>query len=110
MRKTSRPIAALFLLGTAACASQATPPRTAPEPTIAAHPSTGKSADRAARVPQGGGEPLYVVDGAVQAGLPTWLRASDIDQIRVVRGAEAAPYGERAANGVIVITTRSPGS
>jgi TonB-dependent starch-binding outer membrane protein SusC len=57
-----------------------------------------------------GGEPLYVVDGgpvqlAQGQGL-SWLNPFDIERIDVLKGAAAAIYGPRAANGVILITTK----
>ena len=54
------------------------------------------------------GEPLYVVDGIVLEVAPD-VDALDIATIEVVKGDSAvALYGERAANGVVVITTRRP--
>jgi TonB-dependent SusC/RagA subfamily outer membrane receptor len=57
-----------------------------------------------------GGDPLYVVDGtpvraASGEGVP-WLNPLDVERITVLKGAAAAIYGERAANGVVVITTK----
>lgn len=53
-----------------------------------------------------GGEPLYVVDGV--PGVPIQnLAPNDIESIDVLRDASsAAIYGARAANGVIIITTK----
>ncbi|HYT81835.1 MAG TPA: TonB-dependent receptor plug domain-containing protein [Gemmatimonadales bacterium] len=57
-----------------------------------------------------GQEPLYMVDGApVQAGpngTLSWLNPHDIESIEVLKGASAAIYGVRGANGVIVIKTK----
>lgn len=52
-------------------------------------------------------EPLYVIDGAFSnSGLNT-LNATDIESIEVLKdGAAAAIYGSRAANGVVLITTK----
>jgi TonB-dependent SusC/RagA subfamily outer membrane receptor len=51
--------------------------------------------------------PLYVVDGVIMSGSIVDLDAMDIGSIEVVKGAAAAGlYGSRAANGVVVITTR----
>lgn len=77
---------------------------------------------------RGGGEPLYVVDGVVmptnslesssggsttvmpssvnRAGL-AGLNPEDIESIEVLKDASAAIYGINAANGVILITTKS---
>lgn len=51
-------------------------------------------------------EPLYVVDGVPNGSLSA-LNASDIESIDVLKdAASAAIYGARAANGVILITTK----
>jgi iron complex outermembrane receptor protein len=54
----------------------------------------------------GGSEPLYVVDGVI--GVPiNSISPSDIERIDVLKDASAsAIYGSRAANGVIMITTK----
>lgn len=50
--------------------------------------------------------PLYVVDGLPQDGIG-WLNARDIESIEVLKDASAqAIYGARAANGVILISTK----
>ena len=62
-----------------------------------------------------GTSPLYVVDGFVldnsSNGLPTnplnFINTQDIQSINVLKDASAAAiYGSRAANGVVVITTK----
>ncbi|EDO13992.1 TonB-linked outer membrane protein, SusC/RagA family [Bacteroides ovatus ATCC 8483] len=55
----------------------------------------------------GATEPLYVIDGAFSnAGLSS-LNPNDIESIEVLKdGAAAAIYGSRAANGVVLITTK----
>ncbi len=54
----------------------------------------------------GNNQPLYVVDGIVVGGMGS-LASEDIESLTVLKGAAAtALYGSRAANGVIVITTR----
>ena len=72
----------------------------------------------------GGGEPLYIVDGVPiesanivsleQDGTfspLTSINPNDIESIEVLRdAASAAIYGSRAANGVVIITTRGGGS
>lgn len=51
--------------------------------------------------------PLYVVDG-VNTGDITWLNPADIESIDVLKdAASAAIYGSQAANGVVLITTRT---
>ncbi|WP_227472045.1 TonB-dependent receptor [Parabacteroides bouchesdurhonensis] len=55
---------------------------------------------------QYGNNPLYVVDGMPQDGIG-WLNPRDIENIEVLKDASAqAIYGSRAANGVILITTK----
>lgn len=60
----------------------------------------------------GGGEPLYVVDGmpiqAVSLGRALeGIDPSDIARIDILKDAgSAAVYGSRAANGVVLITTK----
>jgi TonB-linked SusC/RagA family outer membrane protein len=50
--------------------------------------------------------PLYVVDGLPQSNIG-WLNARDIESIEVLKDASAqAIYGARAANGVILISTK----
>jgi TonB-dependent SusC/RagA subfamily outer membrane receptor len=55
-------------------------------------------------------EPLYVIDGtSVGTNYNTvnnMLNVRDIDNVRVLKGSDAAIYGVRGANGVIVITTK----
>ncbi len=51
--------------------------------------------------------PLYVVDG-VQTGDISYLNNADIESIDVLKdAASAAIYGSQAANGVVLITTKS---
>ena len=54
----------------------------------------------------GDAEPLYVIDG-VAGGSLTALNPADIESIDVLKdAASAAIYGARAANGVILVTTK----
>lgn len=56
-----------------------------------------------------GTEPLYVVDGIARTeedGLLSRMDPNDIESISVLKDASAAIYGSRAANGVILITTK----
>ncbi len=54
----------------------------------------------------GGNEPLYIVDG-VPVGSTDFLNPDDIESTTVLKDAAAASiYGARAANGVIVYTTK----
>jgi TonB-linked SusC/RagA family outer membrane protein len=51
-------------------------------------------------------KPLYVVDGLPQTEIG-WLNARDIESIEVLKDASAqAIYGARAANGVILVSTK----
>ena len=53
----------------------------------------------------GDNSPLVVVDGIAGRDL-TRLSTSDIESVTVLKDASAAIYGARAANGVILITTK----
>lgn len=55
-----------------------------------------------------GTDPLYIVDGVfTNSGLST-INSSDIASLQILKdGAAAAIYGSRAANGVVIITTKS---
>lgn len=51
--------------------------------------------------------PLYVVDGAVFDGNIADINATDIESVSLLKEASStALYGSRAANGVIIITTK----
>ena len=53
------------------------------------------------------GTPLYVIDGIQQdEGQFNNLAPNDIESITVLKDASAAIYGVRAANGVVVVTTK----
>ncbi len=53
------------------------------------------------------GDPLYVIDGIPSdAGQFNNLGQSDIESITVLKDASAAIYGMRAANGVVLVTTK----
>ncbi len=53
------------------------------------------------------GNPLYVIDGIQQdAGQFNNISPGDIESISVLKDASAAIYGVRAANGVVVVTTK----
>ena len=55
-------------------------------------------------------EPMYVVDGKIYNGRLTDFNTNDIEKLSVLKDASAAAiYGSRAAEGVIVVTTK-PGS
>ncbi|MCG8579145.1 MAG: SusC/RagA family TonB-linked outer membrane protein, partial [Bacteroidales bacterium] len=51
--------------------------------------------------------PLYVVDGVPMSGSLTDLNPNDIESLTVLKDAAASSlYGSRAANGVIIVTTK----
>ena len=53
-------------------------------------------------------EPLYIVDGMAVGGGISYLNPSDIESVEILKdAASAAVYGARAANGVILVTTKS---
>lgn len=55
----------------------------------------------------GNAEPLFIVDGMAVSGID-YLNPGDIESIDVLKdAASAAIYGSRAANGVVLITTKS---
>ena len=61
----------------------------------------------------GDATPLYVVDGVPFDGESTELNPADIESVTVLKdAASAALYGNRASNGVILITTKqgTPGN
>ena len=53
------------------------------------------------------GAPLYIIDGVAFGGNPSDLDANDIESISVLKdAASCALYGNRASNGVVLITTK----
>ena len=55
----------------------------------------------------GNSKPLYIVDGMAVGGID-YLNPGDIESINVLKdAASAAIYGARAANGVVLITTKT---
>lgn len=51
--------------------------------------------------------PLYIIDGVPTKGTLNQLNPNDIETIQVLKDASAASiYGARAANGVVIITTK----
>lgn len=52
-------------------------------------------------------DPLYVIDGVATSENLNSLNAADIESIQVLKDAASASiYGSRAANGVVIITTK----
>ncbi|HEY9045764.1 MAG TPA: carboxypeptidase-like regulatory domain-containing protein [Ohtaekwangia sp.] len=61
---------------------------------------------RGASTLNGDAKPLYVIDGVIVES--SQIDQSDLENIQVLKGADAtALYGARAANGVIIISTKS---
>lgn len=52
-----------------------------------------------------GGSPLVLIDGA--EGNINTLNPNDIESVSVLKDAQASIYGNRASNGVVLITTKS---
>lgn len=53
------------------------------------------------------GDPLYVIDGIQKdAGQFNNISPQDIESITILKDASASVYGSRAANGVIIVTTK----
>ncbi|MDN5202180.1 TonB-dependent receptor [Fulvivirgaceae bacterium BMA10] len=54
------------------------------------------------------GDPLFIIDGVQKdQGQFNNLDVNDIESISVLKDAEAAVYGIRGANGVVIVTTKS---
>jgi len=55
-------------------------------------------------------EPLFVIDGQVAgttyAQVQNMINVREIDYVRVLKGSDAAGYGVRGGNGVILIVTK----
>ncbi|MCQ6957225.1 SusC/RagA family TonB-linked outer membrane protein [Mucilaginibacter aquariorum] len=55
----------------------------------------------------GDSAPLYVIDGVAMSNSPRDFNPNDIESMQVLKDASAAAiYGSRAANGVVIITTK----
>ena len=55
-----------------------------------------------------GSDPLYIVDGVPMSGGIDNLNPNDIESLQVLKDASSASiYGARAANGVVIITTKT---
>ncbi len=63
---------------------------------------------RGANTITGENAPLYIIDGIAYDQLPDFIRPEQLNDITVLKGAEAtAIYGSRASNGVILIATKN---
>ncbi|MDH6534852.1 TonB-dependent receptor [Parabacteroides sp. 52] len=55
----------------------------------------------------GNSKPLYIIDGVPSSRSMNEIATSDIESIQVLKDASAASiYGSRAANGVVIVTTK----
>ncbi|WPP51907.1 SusC/RagA family TonB-linked outer membrane protein [Catalinimonas niigatensis] len=55
----------------------------------------------------GNNDPLYVIDGVPTKGNLNTINQNDIESIQILKDASSASiYGSRAANGVVIITTK----
>lgn len=55
----------------------------------------------------GSNQALVVIDGVQSSGMALMnMNPDDVDRIEVLKGASAAGYGVRGANGVLVVMTR----
>ncbi|AQG79889.1 hypothetical protein AWR27_11475 [Spirosoma montaniterrae] len=58
----------------------------------------------------GNDQPLYVIDGNITTSMD-FLNPNDIESIEILKDASAAAiYGNRAANGVVLVTTKQGGT
>ncbi len=79
---------------------------------VLALPGGDPGSDAAIRIrgvgsPNGSNTPLYVIDGVPFGGNISDLNPNDIESLTVLKDAtSAALYGNRASNGVILITTK----
>lgn len=87
-----------LLPGTMALQSSGEPGRGDPTVYVRGMSTTGNNA------------PLVVVDGVPNAPGWQYINSNDIASISVLKDASAAIYGARAANGVILITTKRGGT
>ena len=72
--------------------------------------SPGSSSDivlRGSTSISGGNNPMILIDGVIMGGSLGDINIDDVESIEVVKGAAAASlYGSKAANGVIVVTSK----
>ena len=56
-------------------------------------------------------DPLIVLDGVIYSGQMTDINPNDIERVDVLKDASsAAVYGAKAANGVVLVTTKKGGA
>lgn len=77
-------------------------------PGISARQADGRPGASASIQIRNMGTPLYVIDGVqCEEGQFNNIDVNDIESITVLKDASAAIYGLRAANGVVLVTTKS---
>lgn len=77
-------------------------------PGISARQADGRPGSSATIQIRNMGTPLYVIDGIQsEEGQFNNIDVNDIESITVLKDASAAIYGLRAANGVVLVTTKS---
>lgn len=77
-------------------------------PGISARQADGRPGASASIQIRNMGTPLYVIDGIqCEEGQFNNIDVNDIESITVLKDASAAIYGLRAANGVVLVTTKS---
>lgn len=130
MRRSTRLLLSLSMLGTAACVPDAVtgPAPAAPAPEPAAQSASDAGEAKAAPAPKPrhptillrgpkslrpdpAAAPVYVIDGVIMTGTDglNGLAADDIASIEVIKAATArAHFNGPARNGVVIITTRRP--
>ncbi|WP_294082995.1 TonB-dependent receptor [Proteiniphilum sp. UBA5384] len=71
--------------------------------------STGTIIIRGKSTVNGSTDPLWVIDGVIVGSSSGSLNPADIESITILKdAASTAIYGSQGANGVIVVTTKSP--
>lgn len=73
--------------------------------------SSGAIVIRGKSTINGSTDPLWVIDGVIIGSSPGALNPSDIENMTILKdAASTAVYGSQGANGVILVTTKSPTS
>ncbi|CCH02196.1 TonB-dependent receptor plug [Fibrella aestuarina BUZ 2] len=76
-------------------------------PGVSFRQNEGRPGSSAMLQVRGMGDPLFVIDGIQKdAGQFNNIAPSDIETITVLKDASASVYGSRAANGVVIVTTK----
>lgn len=76
-------------------------------PGVSFRQAEGRPGSSALLQVRGMGDPLYVIDGIQKdGGQFNNIAPSDIESITVLKDASASVYGSRAANGVVIVTTK----